>query len=209
MKEIEFALEYARRRKTIRLNRNKIQRRVSRAKYLSNLSSSDSFIIKEFILENIRSMNVMLSNEKTSTEGNISPSSTTIVNPENIDSSFSSNDFLNFDDIVRNEEIPNLPLHYYTSMDYFCFSKNLLSFIRKSNISKTHAQALIRLIQSGLPKPNSLPRTYSGILNLLSGKFICLFLLFLSRRNYQWISTNLVSYIRKKTLSGSKTFSNE
>ncbi|CAF3826433.1 unnamed protein product [Rotaria sp. Silwood1] len=53
-------------------------------------------------------------------------------------------------------------------MDCLSFSKHLIEFIRNANVSKTHAEQLITLIQSGLPQPNTLPNNYSDLLKLLS-----------------------------------------
>ena len=40
-------------------------------------------------------------------------------------------------------------------MDLLSFSQNLIQFIRNANISKSNAEQLITLIQSGLPHPNT------------------------------------------------------
>lgn len=183
MNEIELALEYARKRKTSRLKQNKLHRRQARAKCYSNLSTSDSFDVEQSLMNNIFSKNFTLSNEEDSNEVNIPSVSPTNNNEEkqisqNVDSPPSTYEYLDFQDICGHQEIPDLNLHPYTNLGCFTFVKHLIDFIRKTNISKSHADDLIALIQSALSQPNTLPTTYSKILNLLSGNFVHLLFFF-------------------------------
>jgi hypothetical protein len=182
MNEIELALEYARRRKTNRLKQNKIHRRKVSANLFSNLSSSDSFDVEQSLTNNIFSINLTLSSEG-SNEVNIPSLSPTNNNKEkeisqNVDSPLPTYECLDFDDICGHQEIPDLNLHPYTTLGCFSFAKHLINFIRKANISKSHVDHLVALIQSALPQPNTLPNTYSKILNLLSGNFVYLLFFF-------------------------------
>jgi hypothetical protein len=97
---------------------------------------------------------------------------------KNLDSPSSTYEYLDFDDICGHQEIPDLSLHSYTTPGCFSFTKRLIRFIREANISKSHANRLVALIHSVLPQPNTLPKTYYGILNSLSGNFVYLLFLF-------------------------------
>ena len=183
MEEIEIALQYAKKKKTDRLKQNRIYRQKSRIQTYSSLSSADLYDAEAFSMENIVSVNPAPSDEEISipTETPRMPmipvSLMTAISKDG-DSTSSNNNFLDFDDLVHDEEIPRLPLHQHTSMDCFSFAKDLIEFIRKANICKTHAERLVSLIHAGLPQPNAFPKTYINILDLLSGKSVYLLLSF-------------------------------
>ena len=173
MIEIKFALEYALKRKTNRLKKNKIYRRKSRS-YFSKSSAYDSYNIEQSTMNRNFSKNLALLDKEDLDKIDIRSASPTNNEKEKqrceIVSSLSSTyECIDFDDICGDHQIPDLNLHPYTTINCFSFAKDLISFIRKTNISKTHADQLVALIQSALPQPNSLPITYSKILNLLSG----------------------------------------
>ncbi|CAM4845118.1 unnamed protein product [Rotaria magnacalcarata] len=73
-----------------------------------------------------------------------------------------------FFDLAHYQQLDNLNLHAFTSINCVSFSHNVINFIRNANISKSHAQQLIDPIQSGRPQPNNLPNNYLDVFKLLS-----------------------------------------
>jgi hypothetical protein len=183
MNEIEIALQYAKRKKLDRLNKNKVYRRRTRSNFRSDSYSINSPVIEQSVIQNMFSIKLM-SPEETSVLRSQTPSGSILIMNSNEKTAENEDDLcsivgdIHFDDFSQQQEISNLSLHPYTSMSFFLFSKNLINFIRNANISKTHTEQLINLIQSGLPHPNTLPNTYSDLLNLLHGNTIYLFSLF-------------------------------
>lgn len=182
MNEIELALEYARKNKINRLKKNKINRRKSRGCF-SKSSTHDSFDIEQSTMNRSFSINLTLSDKEDSDKIDIRSASPMDNDEEekrfeNVGSLPSTYECIDFDDICGDHEISDLNLHPYTTISCFSYAKDLIHFIRKTNISKTHANQLVALIQSALPQPNTLPITYSKILNLLSSNFIYLIFIF-------------------------------
>ena len=58
MSDLGIALSYARRKKEIRLNQNKIYRRKIRVKWYPNLGLRDPSYVRQSLTENISSMNM-------------------------------------------------------------------------------------------------------------------------------------------------------
>ena len=213
MNEIELALEYTRRRKTNRLKKNKLYRRKARANCFSNLSASDSFDDEQSLTRNIFSINLTLSNEEGSNEVNmpsLSPTDNNIEKkvPEHVDSPTWNYQYLDLDDICVQQEISDVSLHAYTTLGRFSFAKGLINFIRKTNLSKTHANHLVALIQSALPQPNTLPMTYAKILSLLSGNFVSLlFLLRVATSGQGFTINGIFIYKERRILQFTKALS--
>jgi hypothetical protein len=184
MNEIELALQYARRKKKIRLNQNKVYRRKARSKY-SNLFTVGSFDMHKSRMKNISSLQLpsSKSNEEDPIRSFTLSCSTTTIDlknntPTNDNRLSASHSYLDFEDIVCDQRMPPLDLHRYTHINNLDFSNDLLHFIRKANVSKKHAKYLVSLIQSALPQPNNFPKTYLDILDLLSGNSMDLLFLF-------------------------------
>ncbi|CAF2221045.1 unnamed protein product [Rotaria magnacalcarata] len=152
MDEFDIALEYARKKKRNRFNKNNARRCNARSKFNSKYHDSDSLDIEQYLIDPSVSVN---SNEQI------------IQSHNDHQSNIESNDLV-VDGFVQDTAKYIQALHSHTSLDSFSFSKNLISFIRKANISKQHTEHLIGLIQSGLPQPNNLPTNYSALLSFLS-----------------------------------------
>jgi hypothetical protein len=185
MNEISIALEYVRRKKLIRLKQNKIYRQKFRSKMISSACLSDAAGAEESMRNPITSTNLLVRDEEDLIEDIpcVPPTEDCREEKEaveNCGSSSSDYDHLEFNDICCDEQVPmpDTALHPYTTQGCLSFMRDFISFIRSANLSKSHANHLINLIQSSLPQPNALPKTYSNILNALSGKFIYLFLVF-------------------------------
>ncbi|CAF1297839.1 unnamed protein product [Rotaria sp. Silwood1] len=179
MNEIEIGLEYAKNKKKARLHKNNISRRKLRTKCNSILHPNDSIDIETSVITNLGLMTIS-SDENNMNQPDVRSHSTSVnilsdQIEENIDESSIGFDNLDFNDLMHHQEAENSNLHEYTSMDCLSFSKHLIEFIRNANVSKTHAEQLITLIQSGLPQPNTLPNNYSDLLKLLSGNIINFF----------------------------------
>ncbi|CAF4148443.1 unnamed protein product [Adineta steineri] len=172
MNELELALEYAQKRKANRLKQNKHYRRTVRANRFSNLSISDSVDVEHSITNENSFINITLSNEEVLNKEDLNEEDLNEedLNGVNVPSISASNNDSN--DIFDHKDISDLDLHPYTNLGCFSFAKNLIRFIRKTNISKIHANYLIGLIQSALPQPNTLPITYSKMLTSLSGSLV-------------------------------------
>jgi hypothetical protein len=173
MHEINVALEYVERKKADRLKKNKIRRRQVRSAHFSDSLPSDSSVVDPFVINNNCFTNSLTLFEKEASSNISIPSSANDSierNPSvNLNLSSSPCKYLNFHDVCSPKETLDLFLHPYTDVNCFTFAKDRARFIRKSNTSKLHADHLIKLIQSSLPRPNNLPKTYSGLLELLSG----------------------------------------
>lgn len=178
--EIDIALEYANKRKKTRLNKNRIYRRKVRSRLHQHLHPNQSFDIESSVIKKLISIKLTNSVEdilhepyvQSSLKSNISPNNQIEENDDNLTSYSDTSDFF---DNFHHQETNNLNLHHYTSLSCISFSKNLIDFIRKANISKSHSEHLIKLIRSALPQPNNLPKNYTDLLDLLSGNR-CLFL---------------------------------
>ncbi|CAF1354997.1 unnamed protein product [Adineta steineri] len=171
MNELELALEYAQKRKANRLKQNKHYRRTVRANRFSNLSISDSVDVEHSITNENSFINITLSNEEVLNKEDLNEQSLNEedLNEEDLNGVNVPSISANSNDIFDHKDISDLDLHPYTNLGCFSFAKNLIRFIRKTNISKIHANYLIGLIQSALPQPNTLPITYSKMLTSLSG----------------------------------------
>jgi hypothetical protein len=185
MNEISISLEYARRKKLIRLKQNKIYRQKFHSKIISNARLTDAAGTEESMRNPITSTNLLMCDEENLIEDiPCVPSAEDCREEkeavENCGSSPSDYDHLEFDYICCNERVPvpDTTLHPYTTQGCLSFMRDFISFIRRANLLKSHTNHLINLIQSSLSQLNALPKTYSNILDALSGKFIYLFLVF-------------------------------
>jgi hypothetical protein len=202
MDEIDIGLQYAKKKKRNRLNQNNIRRCNARSKLSSKSRATSSFGIEQNFMVHFNSMHLSTCAENNSSESHVLSCSTPVIhlheqivqNNDDHQSNDESDDLL-FDDRVQGKEKPVQSLHQHTSVDCLSFSKSLISFIRKANISKHHTEQLINLIQSSLPQPNSLPSNYSGIINLLSGDTIYLFLFSQTSVIYELRSADTISYL--------------
>ncbi|CAF1285763.1 unnamed protein product [Rotaria sordida] len=173
MDEIEIALQYAKEKKIARYKKEKLRRYKARLNSRFNFNSTNSLETEQSITKKFTLMKLPSHNEKDFIEIDVSCGPTESLDTngqitDNINQLCTTSDILDFSDLVPYQEKKNSHLHQYTSVSCFLFSHNLIDFIRKANISKTHAEHLINLIQSVLPQPNTLPDDYAGILNLLS-----------------------------------------
>jgi hypothetical protein len=204
MNEIDIALQYAKKKKRNRLNQNNIRRCNGRSKLYSNSRATNSLGIEQSVMVNFNSMNLSTFDENNSSKPYDLSCSTSIINVDeqmaennNYHQSNGTSDYLIFNDLVQDKEKHVRSLHQDTSIDLLSFSKNLSTFIRKSNICKTRVHDLINLVQSSLPQPNSLPATYSRILELLSGNTIYLFSFLQIALIHQSRGANTISYLEK------------
>lgn len=199
MDEIGIALEYAKKKKAIRVNKNKISRRKIRSKCKSILQPNDVLDIDPSVVKNLNSMAIGTpdNNDMNEHDGQSCFLSIGSINDqveENVSEESTGFDNSDFTNLMHHHLIEYTNLHEYTTMDRLSFSKNLMEFIRNANIAKSNAEQLIALIQSGLPQPNTLPKNYSEILKLLSGISIsCIFLRF----NISYQSILMQSYTSK------------
>ncbi|UJR12987.1 hypothetical protein I4U23_000013 [Adineta vaga] len=182
MKSVRFC-----RKKANRLKQNNFYRRMARLKCSSSTSLCDTFSTEESMPNKISSQNLTLLDEQASTKTNITSASSLVNIDEQrenreTESIYSTYESSNFDNIFFRQQISDLTLHPYTTGSCYSFTKTLVTFIRKANISKRHANYLIGLIYSSLPQPNTFPKSYSGLLILLSGSLID-FAFFLSIEN--------------------------
>jgi hypothetical protein len=181
MDQLNLALKYAKRKQLYRLKVNGFRRRQTRLKsypdsYFINHHKNDQSVTGRLI-----SITLDQHREANSIKSDIYPILQVIDNfnekAETDDEISSTINELTFDDIIyhheKNDDI--LPLHPYTTTNWLSFSQDLIQFIRQANIAKANVQRLICLIKSALPQPNTLPKSYSQILDALSG--ITLFLL--------------------------------
>ncbi|CAF3834664.1 unnamed protein product [Rotaria magnacalcarata] len=175
MDEFDIALEYARKKKRNRFNKNNARRCNARSKFNSKYHDSDSLDIEQYLIDPSVSVNSSKFFDVYSNKLSFLSYHTSTMNlDEQIiqshndhQSNIESNDLV-VDGFVQDTAKYIQALHSHTSLDSFSFSKNLISFIRKANISKQHTEHLIGLIQSGLPQPNNLPTNYSALLSFLS-----------------------------------------
>ncbi|CAF3631221.1 unnamed protein product [Rotaria sp. Silwood1] len=65
---------------------------------------------------------------------------------------------------------PDISLHDSTNVTKAEYCRNLLTLFRDANVCKTHCDRFIRLIYSGLPTPNNLPKSMKNLLNDMQGK---------------------------------------
>jgi hypothetical protein len=59
-------------------------------------------------------------------------------------------------------------LHNYTDISTLDWCEDLLSFLRKGDVNKSHSTLLLKLVKSVLPVPNNMPSTTEEILSLLN-----------------------------------------
>ena len=180
MNDAEIALEYAKNKKKNRLNKNIIYHRMGRFKAHICSCSKDSMNTESCVISNLNSITIASNDENNKNQLNdlLSPlSNLDESNPtEKVDESALTSYNYDFSNLMHYQQPDNLNLHIYTSINCLSFSQNIINFIRKANISKSHAQQLVDLIQSGLPQPNNLPNNYLDMLKLLSGfKTHCFF----------------------------------
>ncbi|CAF1475211.1 unnamed protein product [Adineta ricciae] len=172
--EIQLALQHAKKKKMHRLLKNQIQRRKSRLKYHSSAYSCSPTVMAQSLTKHISSVNLTPSCGQPVLQDNLSQTSPTNNNTEDEKTSKSSNSprsvdtYFNLDNIVYSETVYDLNLHPYTMTSCLSFSKQLIQLMRKSNISKSNANRFVKLIQSALPQPNILPKSYSAMLDSLS-----------------------------------------
>lgn len=182
---VEIALQYATKKKDNRLKQNKVYRRLARSRRSLSASLCDTLFIEESMPNEIAPQTLSLLDDQVSGKADMTPTLSLIrlkeeiIKNDEIESTYSTGENSSFDDMIFSQDISDLSLHPYTTQGCLSFTKELISFIRKANISKRHADFLIRLIHSSLPQPNTCPKTYCGLLNLLSGTAIH-FALFLS-----------------------------
>ncbi|CAF5108924.1 unnamed protein product, partial [Rotaria sp. Silwood1] len=60
---------------------------------------------------------------------------------------------------------PDISFHDSTNVTKAEYCRNLLTLFRDANVCKTHCDRFIRLIYSGLPTPNNLPKSMKNLLN--------------------------------------------
>ncbi len=65
---------------------------------------------------------------------------------------------------------PDISLHNSTNITKNEYCKALLTLFRDANLCKTHCDEFIRLISSGLPTPNNMPKSMRDLLNEMQGK---------------------------------------
>ncbi|CAF2104138.1 unnamed protein product [Rotaria magnacalcarata] len=170
MSEVEIALQYAKNKKNNRLRRNNINRLIGRFKANACSCSKDSMDMQSSVISSLSSMTITTDDVNNKIQPNELLSSISNFNENNsAEDEDDLSDNYDFTDLMHYEQPDNLNLHAYTSINCLSFSHNVINFIRNANISKSHAQQLIDLIQSGLPQPNNLPIYYLDVLELLSG----------------------------------------
>lgn len=72
--------------------------------------------------------------------------------------------------LLSNDIQVSLPLHSYTDISTKEFCTNLLRAFRQTNLCKTYSTNMLKLIDSGLPKPNNLPTSLNSLLRYMNGK---------------------------------------
>ena len=174
MDEITISLQYAKDKRTTRLHKSNVSRQAARLKCNSILHSSDITSTDSSIITNLNSMATDISDNDDMNPYNAQLCSLSTNDldksvKDNVEEASLVSENFDFTDIMHRKEKEKLTLHKYTTMDLLSFSQNLIQFIRNANISKSNAEQLITLIQSGLPHPNTLPNNYVEILKLLSG----------------------------------------
>lgn len=173
MSENEIALQYAKIKKNNRLKKNRIYRRMGRFKVQKCTCSTGLANSESSIISNLNSMKIASNDQNNEIHRNDKRSSASNLNAtkaiQQLDESILSSDGYDFSDLMSYQQPNNLNLHAYTSLNCSSFSQSIINFIRKANISKSNAQQLIDLIQSGLPQPNNLPYNYQNVLELLTG----------------------------------------
>jgi hypothetical protein len=181
MDEIDVALEFAKQKKMNRLRMNNVRRLCAREKPYRRITLNNSSNIDPFILENLNSMHLNpleQNNSIKSTPGLHSAemvfSEITFVPDESMGARLSSDEDDECNSFIHRDESKKQlsKLHPYTSIDKFSFCKDLIKFIRKANLSKTHAEELTRLFNNSFPQPHGLPNTYYGLLDFLSGSIV-------------------------------------
>ncbi|CAF2219173.1 unnamed protein product [Rotaria magnacalcarata] len=136
--------------------------------------SKDSMDMQSSVISSLSSMTITTDDVNNKIQPNELLSSISNFNENNsAEDEDDLSDNYDFTDLMHYEQPDNLNLHAYTSINCLSFSHNVINFIRNANISKSHAQQLIDLIQSGLPQPNNLPIYYLDVLELLSGHKKC------------------------------------
>lgn len=65
---------------------------------------------------------------------------------------------------------PDISLHNSTNITRNEYCKALLNLFRDAKVCKTHCDRFIRLISSGLPTPNNMPKSIKDLLNEMQGK---------------------------------------
>lgn len=178
MNEIHIALEYAKKKKIVRLKKNKMYRRKARSQFEPNFQFNDSSDDVEPSITNDLSLMKLTSDDSDVDERVMDCGMLLCSTPnafvndqiqENVDECSSTSDNFDFQDLIHDQVIDNSSLHQYTSMKSQLFLKKLIEFIRNANLSKRHAEDLLHIIQSGLPQPNNFSTNYSALLNQLSG----------------------------------------
>ncbi|CAF3252714.1 unnamed protein product [Rotaria socialis] len=139
MNDIEIALQYAQKRKKIRLGKNKIYRRQARAKsqLISYFEDSSDVESESSMITNFNAIKVNSYDEKDEYEDSVTPNSIPMNNEnrqteEVLDDSSSSYDNTKFHDIVSDEDTSDLNLHNHTLTNCFSFCQNLIDFIPKA-----------------------------------------------------------------------------
>jgi len=132
--EISISLEYARRKKLIRLKQNKIHRQKFRSKFISNSFSSDPLDVEQSIENRISSINLALDDREGLIEDILCVLPTTDnqkgkETSENHNSSPSAYEYPDFNDICRDKQIPDICLHPYTNHGRVSFIKDLIRFL--------------------------------------------------------------------------------
>ncbi|CAF2219194.1 unnamed protein product [Rotaria magnacalcarata] len=176
MNEIHIALEYAKKKKNVRLKKNKIYRRKARSLFEPNFQFNDSSDVEPSVINDLSLIKLTSDDydvdERVMDCGKLMCSTpNTLLNDqiqENFDECSSTSDNSDFHDLIHDPIINNSTLRQYTSMNSQLFLQKLIEFIRSANLSKLHAEDLLHLIQSGLPQPNNFSKNYSDLLNQLS-----------------------------------------
>ncbi|CAF1285202.1 unnamed protein product [Rotaria sordida] len=103
-------------------------------------------------------------------------------NDEDINTPLDLNDFSENDEYSTSSQLENIKqrLHPFTDVSLEAFSHEFLHLLRKSNVSKTHAQNYLTLIKNILPEPNSIPKNMIQLYrqlgineNLFTKRIVC------------------------------------
>ena len=99
----------------------------------------------------------------------------------------SADDPMEYFNLVACWNQPDVILHDSTNVKADEFCGNLLLLLRNAKMCKAHSERLIHLIRTGLPIPNSMPRTMKDLLTQMNGKTQTLCFVFrIFRRRRAW-----------------------
>ncbi|CAF4413155.1 unnamed protein product, partial [Rotaria sp. Silwood2] len=124
----------------------------------------------------------VVSKPTTSTDNETADEDDLFYNDEDMNTSLELNDISESDECSTPSPLENIKqrLHPFTDVSLEAFSYEFLHLLRKSNISKTHAQDYLTLIKNILPQPNSLPNNMIQLYrqlgineNLFTKRIVC------------------------------------